>query len=210
MDMAVTEPVSSAGTTLTLGLSLTVDLPLRIMFQAELSLIYEIARRMKRAEPAGVDDAVEYCKEFLNMVYGDAVSAYNRANGEKLRFSVIKWLCQGLPDLSGSIRISRGMNGNGTGTLRARKEIYSKFLKNCNVYAGISVKSDSIINSFVSSNGTVEALTGRGVVVGSTIVAFTSISARTIGTIQTIVRDRIDSCFFMLDGGEIIDKRHTC
>lgn len=78
--------------------------------------------------------------------------------------------------------LSSGVQGQDTAVLHAQKGIYAKYLEHCRVYAQESVHSDCIINCTVYSNGTVQARTGRGVILGGTIRAARGVSAITVGS----------------------------
>lgn len=81
----------------------------------------------------------------------------------------------------GNIQIFHGMNGNLKGKLEARGNVTSRYLENCNVYAGGVIKSDSIISSTVVSNDKVTVQTGKGVIIASDVTGFRGIEAKTIG-----------------------------
>ncbi len=113
------------------------------------------------------------------VIYGDVLGGFSvKATGD---ISVYGSVEDSVLVAGGSIRIQQGMNGNGTGSLRARENIYSKFLENCNAWAGLSVKAESIINCNISSNGKVQALSGKGIIVGGTITACLSVESISIG-----------------------------
>ncbi len=115
------------------------------------------------------------------MIHGDVLSGYSvKATGDIIVYGSVE---DSVLVAGGSIRIQQGMNGSGTGSLRARENIYSKFLENATVWAGLCVKSDCIINCNVSSNGKVEVTTGKGIIVGGNTIACLSVEARAIGSL---------------------------
>lgn len=83
---------------------------------------------------------------------------------------------------TGNITIDKGMNGNKQGILNAQGDIKSKFLENCTVRAGGNIYADSIVWCEVSSDETVYVLSGKGVIIGSTIEAKTAVEAKMIGS----------------------------
>lgn len=80
------------------------------------------------------------------------------------------------------IIVSSGVHGQDQATLYAHKRVYAKYLEHCAVYALQDVFADCIINCDVYSNGTVQARTGRGVLIGGTVRAAREIRADTIGS----------------------------
>lgn len=83
----------------------------------------------------------------------------------------------------GSIVISRGMNGNVTGSLDAGKDIVCKYVENATIRAEGDVRMDSIVNCDVAAKGRVVTKTGRGTIIGGTIRSMEGIEAKTIGNI---------------------------
>lgn len=81
----------------------------------------------------------------------------------------------------GNVQIGMGMNGGLTGTLEAVGDIRTKYLENCTAHAGGCVYSDSVVNSNVSSDQDIDITFGLGAVIGGTIMAAHSISAKLIG-----------------------------
>lgn len=80
------------------------------------------------------------------------------------------------------IIVSSGVQGQDRAVLHAQKSVYAKYLEHCSVYARESVQADCIINCNVYSNGTVRARTGRGVIIGGTVMAAREVSAVTVGS----------------------------
>ena len=80
-----------------------------------------------------------------------------------------------------SVQIGMGMNGGLTGNLEAVGDIRTKYLENCTAHAGGCVYSDSIVNSSVSSDQDIDITFGLGAIIGGTIMAAHSISAKLIG-----------------------------
>lgn len=80
------------------------------------------------------------------------------------------------------IIVSSGVQGQDRAVLHAQKSVYAKYLEHCTVYARESVQADCIIDCSVYSNGMVRARTGRGVIIGGTIMAAREVSANTVGS----------------------------
>lgn len=89
------------------------------------------------------------------------------------------------------IIIEKGMNGGGSGFLKAGRNISSRFLEHANVTADGNVTSETVINSHITSGGTVQVLSGRGIIIGGSISAAQSVEARKIGTLsnnETVIK----------------------
>lgn len=78
--------------------------------------------------------------------------------------------------------VSSGVQGQGHGLIQAHRNIYAKYLEHCRVCAQEGVHSDCIIDCEVYSNGTVQAYTGRGAIIGGTIRAAERVEATTVGS----------------------------
>lgn len=81
----------------------------------------------------------------------------------------------------GNIQIGMGMNGSLTGSLEAKGDIRTKYLENCTVHAGGCIYSDSLVNANVSSDRDINVTFGLGAIIGGTVMAANSISAKLIG-----------------------------
>lgn len=81
----------------------------------------------------------------------------------------------------GNIMVEKGVNGNGVGCLEAKGQICSKFLENCTATSGGDIVAESIIWSDLFCRGSVKVTAGRGVIIGGSVVALESITARVIG-----------------------------
>lgn len=82
----------------------------------------------------------------------------------------------------GDIVIEKGMNGGNEGSLTAGGNIKCKYLENCRVSAGKCVYSENIICSEVSSDDSIFATGGKGVIIGGTCIAPKIIRAIRIGS----------------------------
>ncbi|MBR6678125.1 MAG: DUF342 domain-containing protein, partial [Oscillospiraceae bacterium] len=60
--------------------------------------------------------------------------------------------------------------------------VRAKYIDNCVVYAGKSVFADCIMSSQIYSDESVQVTSGRGAIIGGTIVAAQSIKSRIVGT----------------------------
>lgn len=81
----------------------------------------------------------------------------------------------------GNITVEKGVNGNGMGSLEAKGMICSKFLENCTAVSGGDIIAESVIWSDLFCKGTITVTAGRGVIIGGSVVALESITAKVIG-----------------------------
>ncbi len=87
-------------------------------------------------------------------------------------------------DAEGDILIHQGVNGKGSGIVRAGKGVWSKFIENTIVDAGeIVVATDGIINSKVDAQQKIVCQGKRATIVGGTLRAAEEIHAKTLGTV---------------------------
>ncbi len=75
-----------------------------------------------------------------------------------------------------------GIQGASKGVIRAGGSVYARFMEYANIYANEMVVSESILNCEVSCGGAVEALTGRGTIIGGNMTACRYIATRFVGT----------------------------
>ena len=101
---------------------------------------------------------------------------------------IVKGIVEGATlTAGGNIQIFQGINGSYKGRLEAGGNVTSKYLENCFVSAGGTIKSDSILNSTVISSDKVVVVSGKGIIIGSAIVAFKGVEAKIIGNDQNIL-----------------------
>ncbi|MDO5111905.1 MAG: FapA family protein [Clostridia bacterium] len=75
-----------------------------------------------------------------------------------------------------------GIQGAGKGNIRAGGSVYARFMEYATVYARDMVVSESILNCNVTCDGAVEALNGRGTIIGGSMTACRYIATRFVGT----------------------------
>lgn len=85
-------------------------------------------------------------------------------------------------EAGGDVLISCGVHGNDSAVIKSGGNLRAKYLDNVIAYAGKSVFADSIISSQVYSDESIQVTSGRGVIMGGSMVAAHSIKARTVGT----------------------------
>lgn len=85
-------------------------------------------------------------------------------------------------EAGGDVLISCGVHGDGNAVIKSGGNLRAKYLDNCVAYAGKSVFADSIISSQVYSDESIQVNSGRGVIIGGSLVAAHSIKAKTVGT----------------------------
>ena len=85
-------------------------------------------------------------------------------------------------EAGGDVLISCGVLGDNNAVIKSGGNIRAKYLDNCEAYAGKSIFADCIISSQVCSDESVQVTSGRGTIIGGSIVAAHSIKARLVGT----------------------------
>lgn len=93
-------------------------------------------------------------------------------------------------EAGGDLVVARGVQGDGQAVIRAQRNVFSKYLENCTVYAKQTLRTDCIINCDVYCDGVVEVRSGRMTIIGGTIRASREVNAGTIGS-RTEVRTNI-------------------
>lgn len=81
----------------------------------------------------------------------------------------------------GNIIIGKGMNGMGKGYLRAGGDIIVKFLENARVVTGGYVETEAILHCVVTAGTDVRVDGRRGIILGGSVQAANSITAKTVG-----------------------------
>jgi len=82
----------------------------------------------------------------------------------------------------GQIVLERGVQGRGTGLLKAGGNVISKFIESAQVEAEGFVQTESILHSNVSAKGEIVVQGKKGFVTGGTVTSLTGVTARTIGS----------------------------
>ena len=85
-------------------------------------------------------------------------------------------------EAGGDILISCGVLGDNNATIKAAGNVRAKYIDNCVVYAGKSVFADCIMSSQIYSDESVQVTSGRGAIIGGTVVVAHSIKSRIVGT----------------------------
>jgi len=86
-------------------------------------------------------------------------------------------------DAEGDIIVHQGVTGKNTGTVRAGRSIWARFIENCNVEAGnMVVVSDGIINSQVDAYKRIICRGRRAHIVGGRLRASEEINAKILGS----------------------------
>lgn len=82
----------------------------------------------------------------------------------------------------GDVLISCGVLGDNNALIKSGGNVRAKYIDNCVVYAGKSVFADCIMSSQIYSDESVQVTSGRGAIIGGTVVAAQSIKSRIVGT----------------------------
>ncbi|MBR2131752.1 MAG: DUF342 domain-containing protein [Oscillospiraceae bacterium] len=85
-------------------------------------------------------------------------------------------------EAGGDVLISCGVLGDNNALIKSGGNIRAKYLENCVAYAGKSVFADCVITCQVYSDESIQITSGRGTIIGGTLVAAHSIKSRMVGT----------------------------
>lgn len=85
-------------------------------------------------------------------------------------------------EAGGDVLISCGILGDNNAVIKSGGNVRAKYIDNCVVYAGKSVFADCIMSSQIYSDESVQVTSGRGAIIGGTIVAANSVKSRMVGT----------------------------
>lgn len=121
-------------------------------------------------------------QDFLGdiIVYGDVISGFTlKATGNILVRGAIEGA---ILEAGGNIEIGDGMNGNNFGELHAGGYVRSPFLENVKIFAGEDIFVKSMISCEAHSDRDICIDEGIGVVIGGTLMAGRSVSAKIIGS----------------------------
>ncbi len=85
-------------------------------------------------------------------------------------------------EASGDVIITKGVLGDNRALIKSRGTIRAKYLENCVAYAGDCIYADCIVSSQVYSDAKIQVVSGRGTVIGGTLIAAERIDAGIIGS----------------------------
>lgn len=85
-------------------------------------------------------------------------------------------------EAGGDVLISCGVLGDNNAMIKSGGNLRAKYLENCVAYAGKSVFADCIMSSQVYCDESIQVTSGRGAIIGGTLVAAQSIKSRVVGT----------------------------
>lgn len=89
-----------------------------------------------------------------------------------------------ITSVGGTIRVQQGVYGtDGSTSLSAARQVQSPVVERAEVAAGTDVIAETILNSTIRCDGTVYAMTGRGMITGSLIRAGNSILCLRVGNL---------------------------
>lgn len=100
------------------------------------------------------------------------------------------------------IILAKGMNGTNGGSLTAKGSIRSRFLEQATIVAEGDVIASAMINCDVRAGGNIEALTGKGILIGGKLRAGQSVQARQIG-------NQSDACTIVKVGVAVQKKENA-
>lgn len=114
-------------------------------------------------------------------VAGDVTTGFEvKATGDILVGGAISG---GSVEATGSVRVGRGILGSKTGSVKAGKDVVTRFVENSNITAAINViVSDAIMHSRVTAGRKIEVLGQPGMVVGGLLRAGLELSCSILGS----------------------------
>lgn len=84
-------------------------------------------------------------------------------------------------EADGDLLITCGVVGDNHALLRSKSNIRTKYLENCEIYAGGDIYADCIVTSRLFCDGSVSVMSGPGSIIGGTLTVGEGILARTLG-----------------------------
>lgn len=85
-------------------------------------------------------------------------------------------------EAGGDVLVSCGVLGDDNAQVICGGDLRAKYLESCTAYVGKSVFADCIMSSQVYCDDTIEVLSGRGAIIGGSLVAGNRIKSKAIGT----------------------------
>lgn len=85
-------------------------------------------------------------------------------------------------EATGKVTIAKGFNGMGRGVINAGGSVVARFIENATVTAGGNITSEAIMHSNVTTAGAVDVTGKKGFIVGGSVKAQGSVTAKTIGS----------------------------
>lgn len=113
-------------------------------------------------------------------VYGDVRDGFSvRATGTVTVDGVVE-SC--VIESGGDLIVRQGIKGNEHASLRSHRNIYASYLEYCTVYVRENLVAGCILNCNVYADGSVQATSGRGIIIGGNIWAAHEVRANVIGS----------------------------
>lgn len=88
----------------------------------------------------------------------------------------------GSVDAAGNLVVAKGIVGSSQSIIRARRNVYARYLENTIVHVGENLHADCIVNSSIFCDGEIQVCSGRGIIIGGKIRASRKVSAKIIGS----------------------------
>lgn len=81
----------------------------------------------------------------------------------------------------GNVFLQNGMNGSGSGSIRAAGDVIGYFFEGAEIYAGGNIQGDYFFNSSLYSQGQVKAVGKKGTIAGGNVCAESGLVANNLG-----------------------------
>ena len=85
-------------------------------------------------------------------------------------------------EAGGDVLISSGVLGDGNAQIICGGDLRAKYLESCEAYVGKSAFADCVMSSKIYCDDTIQITSGRGAIIGGTIVVGNLIKSRIVGT----------------------------
>lgn len=85
-------------------------------------------------------------------------------------------------EAGGDVLVSCGVLGDDNAQVTCGGDLRAKYLESCTAYVGKSVFADCIMSSRIYCDDTIEVLSGRGAIIGGSLVAGNKIKSKAVGT----------------------------
>jgi len=117
------------------------------------------------------------------VVHGDIISGFTVKSGGKIEVTGV--VEDAYLEAEGDVLIKGGFNGSGRGVIRAKGDVYLKFVENQSIEAEGSVNiGESSINAWITAGDRIELSTGCGTVIGGHLRAMNEIAVKVLGNAQ--------------------------
>lgn len=114
-------------------------------------------------------------------IAGDVLSGFSvQARGSIHVGGVLEAGCT--VEAGGDLVVVKGIWGDGSTVIRARRSVFSKYIENAEISARENLQADCIVNGSIYAGGQVQVNSGRGAIMGGRVWAGKRVLAKTVGS----------------------------